>query len=792
MWEKKPPLIILIIVLLLSSNSYVAQAQGTITNEFDANFGYQYNKSLGSFDDINFTPQNLTEYVYQNLTDTTAVDANTTYEWNDPITTLNDIYYNITVDIYQIDVFDDKDTFDAGEIYFSTSVNNYHERLPAEGSELSLNDGETAFVDFLIFNSTSTNLEVKIEVFDDDGVADDSLGSIFLQYDSPMNVTNSLNTDTADAKVYFNIIAIANNRPLTAGELLNGMKPLLNIDDEVGNDLPDNVFGRVLEGDDNGTDALVLQYLFYWPNERNLLGVTLHNYDFELVLIYLNISDGLSPYRLVFNNYFYTDDSDPSEDILILEKGAVEETIEYNTEITTDLNMLIGTSTNQTVRYKPLSAVENWQYATLQYTNASKMSMAGYTTFELTVETNYHNFDIGPGGDFIGYKYSVEALNHSIIQTLYAEIQTALEGGTHFVFSKTPVYSPFSFDLMQVFKAPYLISSYGQIIENIEMFDKANDAGLQLDQSLDIGFEVVFPAKVKYTHDAEINPGSTSSISIELEKSDEIILILTYDYSVHINFSYWFMQLDTFYNNTGEIEFNFDTGLLSPALSALGLDEFAYDDIFNFKDFISFDSLVITPKLLGTLMAGSISLNLWNVLEFVLGTAFPASKIIFKILGFFIENMDLTAEFFIESYVDTTVSSNDDLTLTASTIKFTEDAMVNTFDITLPDGTTAKQVQIDIADLAYKMDMGIDWSFNLGFKSPLNLIIPDFKWEIGTYPTYTAEIQKTNGGSFLIDVNQPSETTSNAADPSNAAVPLDLFFGVLGIVAIPVIIRKMR
>ena len=98
--------------------------------------------------------------------------------------------------------------------------------------------------------------------------------------------------------------------------------------------MPDSVFARVIGGDDAGTDALVLQYFYYWDSEYSPDGgaftFKLHDNDFEGLMIFLDKTDISKPYRVVFNGYQYTDlPGFPNENLVIYEEGAVEEEVMF-------------------------------------------------------------------------------------------------------------------------------------------------------------------------------------------------------------------------------------------------------------------------------------------------------------------------------------------------------------------------------------------------------------------------------------------------------------------------------
>ncbi len=213
------------------------------------------------------------------------------------------------------------------------------------------------------------------------------------------------------------------------------------VDDETSNtELPDDLVGRIVIGNDNGVNAMVLQYFFYWNGEYSPDGGNfsyyLHQNDFEAFYVYYDLDDFDEPYRIVFNNYIYKNISDfPGKKLLILEKGGIEGVQEYNNNITDELQFILGQDTIQTVNIMPMSEIYNWEYDTLlnKRKDVSMTSAMGAKTVELNVDTSYHTFDLGPGGEKYGFNYTeVSSLNDTRIKSWYSIIEDTINNGSKY------------------------------------------------------------------------------------------------------------------------------------------------------------------------------------------------------------------------------------------------------------------------------------------------------------------------------------------------------------------------
>ena len=89
----------------------------------------------------------------------------------------------------------------------------------------------------------------------------------------------------------------------------------------------------------------------------------------------------------------------------------------------------------------------------------------GVPTFQATIETSYHQFDLGDafGTDPLDMNrsYVITPLTDLLLRDMYLSLNTSWQHGIHEVSGAsryTPEYAPFSWDVSQPFSRPYILS----------------------------------------------------------------------------------------------------------------------------------------------------------------------------------------------------------------------------------------------------------------------------------------------------------------------------------------------
>ncbi|MCE7735728.1 MAG: hypothetical protein GPJ54_12670 [Candidatus Heimdallarchaeota archaeon] len=801
-------------MLIVSTGIVEAQGDETETQSIDLNFGKSTEKEF-SFETSNKpTLPDIGGYSTTNLS-SFPVEGSTVYGHNDVVTEINQPFYQITVTLVAIYIVDDHDGTlqGAGEIFLQGGVNGNKSRFPS-ATEYAINNGENiTAIDEIVLFTKAKSIDIKYEVRESDpGSPDDSLG--FVSYvANPANESVELITDLTDARVYFDIYATLLGNSITAGELLQGYQPFIYVDDETSaTEMPDYVVGRVISGNDQGTSALVLQYYYYWATENSpdggIYSFELHKNDFEAVLIYLDTSNIDQPYRVVFNSWQYSNlDEFPSENILILEKGALPSNLNYVANISSDLQVLLGGSTELNAITADYNAVHTWEYNTLLnlHTDAEITSLYGFKTLDMTVDTSYHTFDLGPGGIDYGYNYTVQALNTSKLQEWYAEVGDTFDQGTHqwsFFGLDVPIVAPFAHDVNQVFAKPYIISAYKNVVEDAGALTVAKDSYLNTTSSLTVGIGFNIPATVEVTYPKSLDVG-TNSIEFELKQTtSDTYIEISYEYFTNISFAYWFMQANFEMSNNGSMKVNMLSDSVTSVLDALGLSSWEKSDV-PFNDYVTLDSFVISPKILGTIISGEISVDLWSVLQAVIEAFYPPSKPVFRIANFFIDSLSLTASFAMASDISHTISSpTTGVTLSKTEITYTEDTLIQAADLTIDSvADLSSDVDVIVGTNNYGLTFTTDWSLTLAFKLPVSLLVPDLVWDIGTFPTLSADLLSSPGDTLTIQdavvISSTSSTTSSTTTPPTSTEDSDggdsslniIVFG-LGFMVLSLIYRR--
>jgi hypothetical protein len=265
------------------------------------------------------------------------------------------------------------------------------------------NDNSFANFNLVLFEGWAHCLHFQIELYDDDTGTVDTFGTWsenWVQPTESQNITIAYDYNVGvgnNANITYNFEVLAGPELMTASDLLDAYKLYLYSDVETIYDDPATyVFGRVIEGNDTtyGENRTCLQYLFYFPYEYSGTDVFIHYWDWEMVLIFLDLTDDGSylPYRLVWDNGYYFSSSQDwidGQDYRIYENDAPSGTWETTYEFTDVLKPLLGDSRTMTFKTENLSQIwtsdmEKWGFFKW-----------GLPTFQATIDTSYHQFDLG-------------------------------------------------------------------------------------------------------------------------------------------------------------------------------------------------------------------------------------------------------------------------------------------------------------------------------------------------------------------------------------------------------------
>jgi len=406
--SKTLPFIGLLVVLCLCSSPFgraftqipldQQAAEKNTSQSFDLEFskiwdedpGYENNDSIP---DVNSLVGNLT------TADFLAADLQAYVGDETPTMTLDKVY--VTLNMTGLWVFKDGDSIGAGDFFIKGCVNQRidDQMTYTEAWEYDLgefNDDEyNDTMNLPMFAGWTAALDVFIELYDDDSGSVDSFGTwdewglatpgdVFIDYDVNDGIGNN-----ATARF---TLTVSPEQNMTAQDLLDAYKPYLYSDVETSYDDPaEFIVGRVVEGYDaqfNETRTC-LQYLYYFPYEYTGTNVFVHYWDFEMILIYLDLNGtgSIYPYRLVWDNGFYFSSSQDwidGQDYRIYESGAeyLEDTVSVS--FSEHLRPLLGESRDMSVKVDDLDPI--WS-ADLEKWGIFEW---GLPTFQATIETSYH------------------------------------------------------------------------------------------------------------------------------------------------------------------------------------------------------------------------------------------------------------------------------------------------------------------------------------------------------------------------------------------------------------------
>ncbi|MFX0065451.1 MAG: hypothetical protein ACFFC7_25040, partial [Candidatus Hermodarchaeota archaeon] len=456
------------VVILHNQNQvYSALADSYPLQTVENTFNFNYSKSFfGDTDQtLDPTPLNITDTV--NNISSFAAPGVDVFLGNDPISDLSNVLLRkvrVTLTESTIRVIKESPPGDGNEIVFISYVN--HKKV-VSGEYKGVFPNDTIYPSLVLFDDwilDSESIKVEVEVWEADIVDSDTMGNLTLIKPSMPNVY-TINTDTNEANVTLNMEVLDSKYGVTADELLEGSKPYIWMAPEVTETSPDDVYARVLKGDDPylGQEALCLQYFLYWEKEYfpfNLSFIgdegALHKYDYEVFLLFFDPQDflfpdpitGIQPFRAVYDiggylsleGWYY-------RKLTIWEKDAsAKDYTNHEVSINPIVAPLLGGSTSMDFNVRPLSELKLHR------------GRIGTNTITITVETASHTFSNNdpplalPYRYELGFNYNVDEFTDSIIRDWYDNYQESLQNGSYttylpvFGYFASPKISPFPHD----------------------------------------------------------------------------------------------------------------------------------------------------------------------------------------------------------------------------------------------------------------------------------------------------------------------------------------------------------
>ena len=705
-------------------------------------------------------------------------DGITAYSGSDVVPQISASMFLVKVTFINTTIYNDHDSIPlgAGEIYFNITINGNFTKTENK----DINDDETKAYNIQVFYAWCLQLDINIDVWEDDQWPDedDSLGTYHYQTMNPTSQLINSTTDIGDARLIIQLDVLDTEAYVTAEKLADGCKPYFWITDETSHtEEADEVYSRVLVGYDStkAKDVICIQYIFYWEEEYFPVPVDVkfHTDDYEEFLIFIDPANLLSPYRYVMDDGSYVSNMQSSR-IAIWENSPTTSILETEAYVSDEMMQLLGS--NYTTDYKIFNLADA--------TEELRMGLSGITTMNLLVQTSFHNFQEGPPGTFdfseneIGYNYTIDELSDEKIREYFRNHYEAFEQGLWWISAvgiDTPKVHPFTFDIMDPFQFPYIINGYPNVVDNIELFQKANKNFISYEYEIELTLALLFKARYTITSPDQVVPGEEFDVTIEVEMlENDIEIALLYDFFVNSSIKALFLDKNYLLDYEGKVGVNVPLGTIGNILGLLGMDPFHKTGLnLDTAGYLTLDKFFLAPHLLGNIMEADISLHLWDIMKGILPTFYPATTLPLHVLDWFMDAIDLKLDAVFSGFVNGTIaSSNPSLAaITTDEFEFDGTTMSTTTHVTVADEVASTQsFDIVLDDLALIFSFLTDWIFEIDFEPIIALLAPQYAhmiFDLGTFPNVqwgSSDSRQISTGTVekSTEVNVATETAGTA------------------------------
>ncbi len=764
---------------------------------FNSTLTHTYNQPFG--EENNFTAANVSE----------VLDSISSYMPDDttPFTSVTIDEYYLEVTILNITVYNDHDT-GAGEIYLEVWSNNLYSKLDNGGSYYELDDSATNFavINTQVFSGWTNKTQIYIDVKESDLGSDEELGLIDIDGVYNFNWTQIFTTSLGEADVAISA-NITGHRSVTLddNDVAYLYQPYVFLDVNDFADAPTMLFYRVLEGFDTefGTDAICIQYLYYWPFEMDNFGADLgHYYDFSP--LYLYITDvGHAPYRLVFqaNNPGVT--ALPAQ--LEIYSSTVTSSGNYLEEVNVsdELRPILGQNAIFTVDEYPIDDF----YNDPDFYTYPSTELPDIVCPLIMVTDSYHNLEFGDsaiGTTDFGYNPSLTNFTDIWIETFYELLEESFNSPLHdYSWNNYEVPENLSLTL-DIKQNPFIYPFQTDCFENVthqNSFAREQEAS-DLTGIIDFTTTLVLPGILNITYPESVEPGDDVELLISVDMlGDEANLIIDYIFDLNVSLGVWFIHTNSSIDLDGRIDVKIPLDTISTWQRKTGFN--AWEDVANFRDYLTIDYLFLEAALLGPIANASVSVHLLDIVSDIISTVYPASAPLFEILEWFVEGIDLVLEPELRGIMvgELTTTNPSIASLNTDTIRFDEDNDLVSVMMSIDNGATSTDdFSIEVSDLSYGLNFTNAWSLVVDFSDLVNLFIEDWEWDIGIYPnlewtstTKTGEIQSnaTLVQSGNIDVSPTVSSSESSSESETASTTSEASASSSGFTIIVVLITSV-
>jgi len=748
----------------------------------------------------------------------------------------------LQVNLTALYVWDDKDPVDAGEIYvrwipnywigspeydLNNNWDNYQWKdnlsidwdLYSETGIYSISDSSPQWSNFSIpitlFEGWTVLSNLLLEIFDEDVGPDDSLGGMYWNFVHPSIFLNYYEFSLTDVDVAIKISVLDTNTTFTANNLTELYQPFLfDNDDTEHTREPNIVSARVIRGFDPtiNRNAFCIQYVYYWSEVWREYSFwtdeRIHYDDYEVVQIYLNFSytGDQSPYRFVFDNqdtYANTPTGwRTDQKYSIYEIGATNENINTNIPISQELQPLLGSSYNVSYYKRNLS----------EYTQDLSGGFGGVPSLMLTINTSYHQLAMGrvtslnylakeaeilgqlstSPFDLIPINTLKVPLTDNVIYSFYSRLNKSLtEGFNVFDGEDIPNYAPFTYDVLQVFKEPYIHSSYDYIMQDAIRFkDDTETKGGFIKVQRSVNFTYIIPLKTNIDLPDILTPDQnlTTVLGTLLDESKAL---LTIDYYFNITASYSLFFTEKYFESVVENRIVIDFS--NPQVQLLNkFVDFVFNRTFSLDigAYVTID-VQLTPQLIGEILNCNITVHLIEILKYF----YPQFT---YVLNLFFEDIYLKINPIISGYLSAIVklgNSNQPIYWDTETKNFN-------IDLKIPDLSFGDTLSIEIFNFRYGVNFLVDWYVGYTPSWMLELIIGGGnEYLLGQYPninfdlasiTSNIVLKTWNASNDLWGSQDPSDGFPSGEEPSIPFGNSLIIFAIIGTITIIQGLKKRR
>ena len=717
------------------------------------------------------------------------------YIWDDQnLIGPGDIYVrwvpNFWIGLPEYDIFNNWENYQQADGIFDRDIYN-------ETSTYSIESNDNSWYNFTtpitLFEGWTVLSNMLIEVFEDDiATADDRLGGLYWKFADPYSVEGYWEFFSNNVTFAFNITIFSTDTVFTAKDLTELFQPFLfDNDDTTHTAAPDNLFARVINGYDSaiGMNAFCVQYLYFWE-EVWLDGFWsdqfIHNFDYELVQIYLNFSytGGPVAYRFVFDNHDeYTNSTTEWRDSMeyaiyewdVAETGILNKTVQNSPE----LQPLLGQQYKAFYEYKNLSA----------YTEQFSGCYGGVASLLLTIETYNHQFAIGrTGGDFLG-QYYIDPYNDTIIYTNYALLNWSFTQGVHDVEGFTvPDYAPFAYDVLKVFEVPYVHSNYDNLMQKAASFQGSIDAEggfIKVERNVEITLDIPLKTSIDLPDALTPNDNLTSLLGTIVDLS-AAILTIDYYFNISADYEIFFTEhhFETIFDN--QIVVDFSNPIVQFISNELKFGETSKFSLDLLGGTVSIDT-ALTPQVLGEILNCNITIHIDEILKW----AFPSSRFL---IDLFFQDLYFKINPIVSGSMEGVVElgdSIDNLNWDSATKNFN-------IDLLIPDLSYGDSLSLELSDFKYNMNFQVDWFFGYDTGWGISWLFGDGdEYTLTTWPNLFWELASIEGTISLKTWNAGDGIWGfqeiNGGNGTSTIYSYPIFFlGLISLICVISIISKIR